>query len=74
VTSDLAPPKEVHPGLSSREAAVRLTRDGGNTLPQRQPTPLWRRIVTQLPGLALGSEPGDPDAMHRPPRPPTGRP
>jgi P-type Ca2+ transporter type 2C len=48
VTSDLAPPKDLHPGLSSREAAVRLARDGGNTLPQRQPTPLWRRIVTQL--------------------------
>jgi P-type Ca2+ transporter type 2C len=33
---------------------------------------LWINLLTHgLPGLALGSEPGDPDAMHRPPRPPT---
>jgi Ca2+-transporting ATPase len=48
VTSDLAPPKELHQGLSSREAAIRLARDGANTLPVRRPTPLWRRVVTQL--------------------------
>jgi Ca2+-transporting ATPase len=48
VTSDLAPPKALHRGLSSPEAAARLARDGGNTLPQRPRTPLWRRVVTQL--------------------------
>ncbi|MEU7905691.1 cation-translocating P-type ATPase [Actinoplanes sp. NPDC049118] len=35
-------------GLSSRDAAARLVRDGGNVLPSPQPTPLWRRIATQL--------------------------
>ncbi|MEU8086581.1 cation-translocating P-type ATPase [Micromonospora sp. NPDC049101] len=35
-------------GLSSRDAATRLARDGGNVLPTPQPTPLWRRIATQL--------------------------
>ena len=33
---------------------------------------LWINLLTHgLPGLALGSEPADPTAMHRPPRPPT---
>ncbi|MFI9592748.1 cation-translocating P-type ATPase [Nonomuraea sp. NPDC052265] len=36
------------PGLSSAEAAVRLERDGPNLLPRKPPTPLWRRVVTQL--------------------------
>lgn len=32
---------------------------------------LWINLLTHgLPGLALGTEPMDPDAMHRPPRPP----
>jgi Ca2+-transporting ATPase len=35
-------------GLSSLDAAERLARDGGNVLPAPRPTPLWRRIVTQL--------------------------
>jgi P-type Ca2+ transporter type 2C len=35
-------------GLSSAEAARRLSRDGGNTLPAQRPTPAWRRIVAQL--------------------------
>ncbi|GIE90947.1 cation-translocating P-type ATPase [Actinoplanes regularis] len=35
-------------GLSSGDAAQRLARDGGNVLPSPRPTPLWRRIVTQL--------------------------
>jgi len=48
MASDLAPPQERQRGLSSREAANRLTRDGGNLLPERRPTPLWRRIVIQL--------------------------
>ncbi|GAB3844010.1 hypothetical protein GCM10027610_057710 [Dactylosporangium cerinum] len=48
MTSDLAPPKELHRGLSSPEAAARLARDGGNILPQRPTTPLWRRVLTQL--------------------------
>ncbi|GGS90550.1 cation-translocating P-type ATPase [Nonomuraea spiralis] len=36
------------PGLSSAEAAARLERDGPNLLPRKPPTPLWRRVVTQL--------------------------
>jgi P-type Ca2+ transporter type 2C len=33
---------------------------------------LWINLITHgLPGLALGSEPVDPDAMRRPPRPPS---
>jgi Ca2+-transporting ATPase len=35
-------------GLSAREAAARLRRDGGNVLPSRRPPPLWRRVVSQL--------------------------
>jgi Ca2+-transporting ATPase len=35
-------------GLSSRDAAARLIHDGGNVLPSLRPTPLWRRITTQL--------------------------
>ncbi|HEY0001784.1 MAG TPA: HAD-IC family P-type ATPase, partial [Actinoplanes sp.] len=35
-------------GLSVREAATRLRRDGGNVLPSRRPPPLWRRVVSQL--------------------------
>ncbi|GAA0319848.1 cation-transporting P-type ATPase [Actinoallomurus spadix] len=35
-------------GLSSDEAAVRLGRDGPNVLPGRPPTPLWRRVLSQL--------------------------
>src|SRR5688572_10896833 len=35
-------------GLTSQDARSRLARDGGNTLPHRRPTPLWRRVVRQL--------------------------
>ncbi|GAB2953276.1 cation-transporting P-type ATPase [Nonomuraea fastidiosa] len=35
-------------GLSSAEAAARLARDGANVLPRKPPTPLWRRVLTQL--------------------------
>ena len=35
-------------GLSSVQAAERLYRDGGNTLPIGKPTPLWRRVLAQL--------------------------
>jgi Ca2+-transporting ATPase len=32
---------------------------------------LWVNLLTHgLPGVALGSEPAEPEAMHRPPRPP----
>jgi Ca2+-transporting ATPase len=48
MSTDLAPTKAPDAGLSSQDAAARLARDGGNTLPQRRPTALWRRIVTQL--------------------------
>ena len=45
---DLRPTLADAGGLSSRDAAARLARDGGNVLPTPQPTPLWRRIATQL--------------------------
>ncbi|ALV37101.1 HAD-IC family P-type ATPase [Streptomyces sp. CdTB01] len=34
-------------GLTSAQAAERLTRDGPNALPEEQPTPLWRRVLDQ---------------------------
>jgi len=44
----------------------------GLALPLLPAQLLWINLLTHgLPGLALGSEPGDPDAMRRPPRPPT---
>ena len=48
MTADLALPKAPGRGLSSEEARTRLVRDGGNVLPTRRATPLWRRTVTQL--------------------------
>ena len=48
MSTDLAPTTAPDAGLSSLDAAARLARDGGNTLSQRRPTALWRRIVTQL--------------------------
>ncbi|GAA0711547.1 cation-transporting P-type ATPase [Dactylosporangium roseum] len=48
MTSDLVQPTALHQGLSSPEATARLARDGGNVLPRRPATPLWRRVVTQL--------------------------
>ena len=35
-------------GLSSREAAARLERDGANVLPPPRRVPLWRRVAAQL--------------------------
>ena len=35
-------------GLSSKEAAERLSRFGPNALPERAPDPLWRRFVRQF--------------------------
>jgi Ca2+-transporting ATPase len=44
----------------------------GLALPLLPAQLLWINLLTHgLPGLALGSEPGDPDAMQQPPRPPT---
>jgi Ca2+-transporting ATPase len=48
VSADLAPRTAPERRLSSQDAAARLARDGGNTLPQRRPTALWRRIANQL--------------------------
>src|SRR5699024_5543201 len=42
-----APPPDLS-GLPAGEAAARLRRDGGNVLPQRRPTPLWRRVLAQV--------------------------
>jgi Ca2+-transporting ATPase len=35
-------------GLSTQEARSRLSRYGRNTLPEKPPTPLWRRFVQQF--------------------------
>jgi len=35
-------------GVSSAEASARLKRDGPNLLPQKPPTPVWRRVASQL--------------------------
>ncbi|MEV0454963.1 cation-translocating P-type ATPase [Catellatospora methionotrophica] len=44
----------------------------GLALPLLPAQLLWINLLTHgLPGVALGSEPADPAAMHRPPRPPT---
>jgi Ca2+-transporting ATPase len=44
----------------------------GLTLPLLPAQILWVNLLTHgLPGVALGSEPADPAAMRRPPRPPT---
>ena len=48
MTTNLAATTVPDTGLSSSEAAARLTRDGGNTLPERRPTALWRRVASQL--------------------------
>jgi Ca2+-transporting ATPase len=43
----------------------------GMPLPLLPAQILWVNLMTHgLPGVALGAEPADPDAMHRPPRPP----
>jgi len=55
------------------EIAVMLTGPFiGLPLPLLPAQILWINLLTHgLPGVALGSEPADPAAMHRPPRPPT---
>jgi Ca2+-transporting ATPase len=35
-------------GLTAREAAERLRQNGANALPEREPTPLWRRFLGQF--------------------------
>ena len=56
----------------SAEIAIMLAGPAiGLALPLLPAQILWINLLTHgLPGLALGSEPGDPDAMHHPPRPP----
>ncbi len=39
---------EIPQGLTSVEAAARLSRNGPNLLPPPRRTPLWRRVLTQL--------------------------
>ncbi|WP_433719535.1 cation-translocating P-type ATPase [Actinoplanes sp. CA-051413] len=55
------------------EIAVMLAGPfAGLPLPLLPAQILWINLITHgLPGLALGSEPVDPDAMRRPPRPPS---
>ncbi|MDI6105649.1 cation-translocating P-type ATPase [Actinoplanes sp. NEAU-A12] len=54
------------------EVAVMLAGPfAGLALPLLPAQILWINLVTHgVPGLAMGSEPADPDAMRRPPRPP----
>jgi P-type Ca2+ transporter type 2C len=56
----------------SAEIAVMLAGPFlGLALPLLPAQILWVNLLTHgLPGVALGSEPADPDAMRRPPRPP----
>jgi Ca2+-transporting ATPase len=56
----------------SAEIAVMLAGPFlGLALPLLPAQILWVNLMTHgLPGVALGSEPADPGAMHRPPRPP----
>ncbi|GAA2512866.1 hypothetical protein Ahu01nite_060570 [Winogradskya humida] len=55
------------------EIAVMLAGPfAGLALPLLPAQILWINLITHgLPGLALGSEPVDPDVMNRPPRPPS---
>jgi Ca2+-transporting ATPase len=61
--------------LSGGAAEIAVMLSGpfvGLPLPLLPAQILWINLLTHgLPGLALGSEPADPAAMHRPPRPPT---
>jgi len=61
-------------GLSGGGAEIAVMLAGpflGLALPLLPAQILWVNLLTHgLPGVALGSEPADPDAMHRPPRPP----
>jgi P-type Ca2+ transporter type 2C len=48
-TATTAPPADaVVGGLSTQEAAIRLERDGSNSVPPPPPLPLWRRLARQL--------------------------
>jgi Ca2+-transporting ATPase len=62
-------------GLSGGAAEIAVMLIGpflGLTLPLLPAQILWVNLLTHgLPGVALGSEPADPAAMRRPPRPPT---
>ncbi len=44
----LAAPAAPRAGLTSADAAARLTRDGPNVVPARRPPPPWRRLAGQL--------------------------
>ena len=61
-------------GLSGGGAEIAVMLIGplaGLALPLLPAQILWVNLLTHgLPGVALGSEPADPDAMRRPPRPP----
>ncbi len=61
-------------GLSGGSAEIAVMLAGpfvGLPLPLLPAQILWINLLTHgLPGVALGSEPADPAAMHRPPRPP----
>jgi Ca2+-transporting ATPase len=61
-------------GLSGGGAEIAVMLAGpflGLPLPLLPAQILWVNLLTHgLPGVALGSEPADPDAMRRPPRPP----
>jgi Ca2+-transporting ATPase len=61
-------------GLSGGSAEVAVMLLGplvGLALPLLPAQILWVNLLTHgLPGVALGSEPADPDVMRRPPRPP----
>jgi Ca2+-transporting ATPase len=61
-------------GLSGGSAEIAVMLIGpflGLPLPLLPAQILWVNLLTHgLPGVALGSEPADPDAMRRPPRPP----
>ena len=62
-------------GLSGGAAEIAVMLAGpfvGLPLPLLPAQILWINLLTHgLPGVALGSEPADPAAMSRPPRPPT---
>jgi P-type Ca2+ transporter type 2C len=62
-------------GLSGGSAEIAVMLAGpllGLPLPLLPAQILWVNLLTHgLPGVALGSEPADPDAMRRPPRPPS---
>ena len=62
-------------GLAGGSAEIAVMLAGpllGLALPLLPAQILWVNLLTHgLPGVALGSEPADPNAMRRPPRPPT---